>query len=121
MKKIFKVLFLAVCVNGLSRSQSLDLNTLRLAQKQAVKAANNNSSTLMKEKAKDTFITDKIVDPEKYIVGPGDELHINIISSNETFDYSIAVSPTGHLLIPSVGMVDCNNPVSYTHLRAHET
>ena len=97
-----------MCIHGLSKSQSLDLNTLRLAQKQATKSVNTNSSTFKKDKAKDTFITDKIVDPEKYIVGPGDELHINIISSNETFDYNITVSPTGHLLIPSVGIVDCN-------------
>ena len=54
------------------------------------------------------FVIDRIVDPDKYIVGPGDELHINIISSNETFDHSLVISPTGQLLIPSAGMVNCN-------------
>ena len=108
MKRIYNVLLIAICVHGLSNSQNLDLNTLRLAQRQAFKASKTNSSILNKDKRQERFVTDKIVDPDEYIVGPGDELHINIISSNETFDHSLIISPTGQLLIPSVGMVDCN-------------
>ena len=108
MKRIFYILLIAICVHGLSKSQNLDLNTLRLAQRQAFKASKTNSSILNKDKRQERFVTDKIVDPDEYIVGPGDELHINIISSNETFDHSLVISPTGQLLIPSVGMVNCN-------------
>ena len=108
MKRIYNILLLAICVHGLSNSQNLDLNTLRLAQRQAFKASKANSSILNKDKRQERFVTDKIIDPDEYIVGPGDELHINIISSNETFDHSLVISPTGQLLIPSVGMVDCN-------------
>ena len=108
MKRIYNILLLAICVHGLSKSQNLDLNTLRLAQRQAFKASKTNSSILNKDKRQERFVTDKIVDPDEYIVGPGDELHINIISSNETFDHSLVISPTGQLLIPSVGMVNCN-------------
>ena len=108
MKKIYNLLLVAICVHGLSNSQNLDLNTLRLAQRQAFKASKTNSSILNKDKRQERFVTDKIIDPDEYIVGPGDELHINIISSNETFDHSLVISPTGQLLIPSVGMVNCN-------------
>lgn len=108
MKRIYNILLIAICVHGLSKSQNLDLNTLRLAQRQAFKASKTNSSVLNKDKRQERFVTDRIVDPDKYIVGPGDELHINIISSNETFDHSLVISPTGQLLIPSVGMVNCN-------------
>ena len=108
MKRIYNILLVAICVHGLSKSQNLDLNTLRLAQRQAFKASKTNSSILNKDKRQERFVTDKIVDPDEYIVGPGDELHINIISSNETFDHSLVISPTGQLLIPSVGMVNCN-------------
>ena len=108
MKRIYNILLIAICVHGISNSQNLDLNTLRLAQRQAFKASKTNSSILNKDKRQERFVTDRIVDPDKYIVGPGDELHINIISSNETFDHSLVISPTGQLLIPSVGMVDCN-------------
>ncbi len=98
----------AICLHGLSKSQNLDLNTLRLAQRQALKASKTNSSILNKDKRQERFVTDKIVNPNEYLVGPGDEFHINIISSNETFDHSLVISPTGQLLIPSVGMVNCN-------------
>ena len=108
MKRIYNVLLIAIFVHGLSNSQNLDLNTLRLTQRQAFKASKTNSSILNKDKRQERFVTDKIVDPDEYIVGPGDELHINIISSNETFDHSLVISPTGQLLIPSVGMVNCN-------------
>ena len=108
MKRIYNILLIAICVHGLSKSQNLDLNTLRLAQRQAFKASKTNSSILNKDKRQERFVTDRIVDPDEYIVGPGDELHINIISSNETFDHSLVISPTGQLLIPSVGMVNCN-------------
>ena len=108
MKRIYNILLVAICVHGISNSQNLDLNTLRLAQRQVFKASKTNSSILNKDKRQERFVTDKIVDPDEYIVGPGDELHINIISSNETFDHSLVISPTGQLLIPSVGMVDCN-------------
>ena len=108
MKRIYNILLIAICVHGLSNSQNLDLNTLRLAQRQAFKASKTNTSILNKDKRQERFVTDKIVDPDEYIVGPGDELHINIISSNETFDHSLVISPTGQLLIPSVGMVNCN-------------
>ena len=108
MKRIYNILLIAICVHGLSKSQNLDLNTLRLAQRQAFKASKTNSSILNKDKRQERFVTDRVVDPDKYIVGPGDELHINIISSNETFDHSLVISPTGQLLIPSVGMVNCN-------------
>ena len=108
MKRIYNILLVAICVHGISNSQNLDLNTLRLAQRQAFKASKTNSSILNKDKRQERFVTDKIVDPDEYIVGPGDELYINIISSNETFDHSLVISPTGQLLIPSVGMVDCN-------------
>ncbi len=101
-------MLIAICVHGLSKSQNLDLNTLRLAQRQAFKASKTNSNILNKDKRQERFVIDRIVDPDKYIVGPGDELHINIISSNETFDHSLVISPTGQLLIPSVGMVNCN-------------
>ena len=54
------------------------------------------------------FLIDKSISPKQYKVGPGDQIHINIISSNETFDYSIVISPTGELLIPSVGLINTN-------------
>ena len=108
MNRILKTFAIAVCAYGISKSQNLDLNTIRLAQRQVAKSSNVNSNISKRDKNQDHFIIDKLVDPNNYIVGPGDQLHINIISSNETYDHSLIISPTGQLLIPSVGMIDCN-------------
>ncbi|NQV37181.1 MAG: polysaccharide biosynthesis/export family protein [Candidatus Marinimicrobia bacterium] len=44
------------------------------------------------------------IDPQKYILGPGDKLGIDIISNTHMF-FSLAVNPTGDILIPSVGNI----------------
>ena len=67
MKRIYNVLLIAICVHGLSKSQNLDLNTLRLAQRQAFKSSKTNSSILNKDKRQERFVTDRIVDPDKYL------------------------------------------------------
>ena len=92
-----------------SGAQTLDLNSLRIAQKQAAKLKNNSKEFSKNNKNNDPLIIDSPVNSDDYIVGPGDQFHLNIISSNETFDYSLTISPTGILLIPSVGIIDCNN------------
>ena len=91
---IIRLITLLVCINWVAQSQTLDLNSLRLAQKQISKSAGTVSGVTKKNKNQDTFIIDKPVDPKKYFVGPGDQFHINIISSNETFDHSLVISPT---------------------------
>ena len=105
MKKIIAV---ALIIQSVPYFQTLDINSLRLAQRQISKSTpqlNNNTSSMSKEKP---FLIDKSISPEQYKVGPGDQIHINIISSNETFDYSLVISPTGELLIPSVGLINTN-------------
>ena len=106
MKLIVKICAIFIFAQGISKSQSLDLNALKLAQKFS-KSQSPINSVAKREKNQDYFIADKILDSDLYIVGPGDLLHINIIASNETFDHSIAISPSGKLLIPSVGIVNC--------------
>ena len=39
-------------------------------------------------------------------MGPGDQIKVNIVSSNEVFNYSLIVSPTGEVLIPAVGILN---------------
>lgn len=47
---------------------------------------------------------EKKIDPKVYLVGPGDELGINILTS-ENISLSLRVTPTGDLFIPAVGIV----------------
>ena len=110
MKNLFLRIFIFLIGSiSFSVAQTLDLNSLRIAQKQAAKLKNNSKETSKNNKNNDPLIIDSPVNSDDYIVGPGDQFHLNIISSNETFDYSLTISPTGTLLIPSVGIINCNN------------
>ena len=108
MKKIIKIFIVVTNLHIFIQAQNLDLNNLRIAQRQASRLNSAKPSISKVNKNDDQFVIDKSVDPEKYFVGPGDQFHINIISSNETFDHNLVISPTGKLLIPSVGIINCN-------------
>ncbi len=108
MKNITKLLIVIIKLQFLAQGQNLDLNNLRIAQRQASRLNNTKPSVSKVNRDTEQFIVDMSVDPEKYFVGPGDQFHINIISSNETFDHNLIISPTGKLLIPSVGIINCN-------------
>jgi polysaccharide export outer membrane protein len=52
-----------------------------------------------------TGILEKEIEPDKYIVGPGDEFRVSIILE-EPLELKLEISPEGKMLIPSAGMVD---------------
>ena len=110
MKNLFLRIFILLIVSqDYGNAQTLDLNSLRIAQKQAEKFKNTNREISKSNKNDNPLIIDSPVNGNEYLVGPGDQFHLNIISSNETFDYSLTISPTGTLLIPSVGIINCND------------
>ena len=80
-----KFIFIAICVYAFSEAQTLDINALRMAQlKQGSNTLGNSGlSTVTQTKAK--VIVDQAIDETKYIVGPGDEFNVNIISSEDIF------------------------------------
>ena len=45
------------------------------------------------------------IDPRKYIVGPGDKLSFNMISSDGIVSLLLTITPTGEILIPVVGVI----------------
>jgi len=53
---------------------------------------------------KATSTLERAISPDKYIMGPGDELGISIIMG-ENLAFSVKVTPTGDIFIPSVGLV----------------
>ena len=50
-------------------------------------------------------LLEKEIDPEKYLLGPGDVFKISVITS-KTKRYNLAISPAGKIMIPDVGIVD---------------
>lgn len=55
------------------------------------------------EQSVGTIALEQAVDPSVYILGPGDEIGLNILTS-EVFTYPLTVTPTGDLFIPGVGV-----------------
>ena len=51
------------------------------------------------------FLSER-VDPDKYIVGPGDVFLFNMVTSSRVVNIQLISSPTGHILIPIIGKVD---------------
>ncbi len=56
------------------------------------------------ESFKETFALEKVIDPANYILGPGDVLGLNILTS-QNITWSLTITPTGDLFIPSVGII----------------
>lgn len=56
---------------------------------------------------KKIIILDKVISPEEYIVGPGDIFGVDIILT-ENITLELMVTPTGDILIPSIGKINLN-------------
>ncbi|MBL7110155.1 MAG: hypothetical protein ISS11_07960, partial [Candidatus Marinimicrobia bacterium] len=53
----------------------------------------------------ETIYLDKTINPETYIVGPGDELLFNMVASDGIVSKTLTISPMGEVLIPAVGTI----------------
>ena len=72
----------------------------------------NNLSKYQNDDILDNYSTydfeflSEYVDPNKYIVGPGDVFLFNMVTSSRVVNIQLISSPTGHILIPIIGKVD---------------
>lgn len=53
-------------------------------------------------------LMEKEIDPDKYVLGPGDEFYIEILSVNPVF-FKQEVSPEGKLVLPKAGSISLKN------------
>jgi len=104
MNKIF--LLFGVCASLFA--QTLDINALRMAQSKISSSGYTNASSVNERQEQTRIIVEKPINPEQYLVGPGDQFNVNIISSENVANYILTISPTGEILIPSVGIVQVN-------------
>ena len=93
--------------------------TLSLGVAQDIKSILSDDADAFSSNAKESIqqldITDmqsltytpveKSIDPDKYILGPGDLLGISIVSTTN-ISLPIRINPVGELIIPSVGVVN---------------
>ena len=68
----------------------------------------NKSTTINKSKYGNEIL-DNFIDEDSYIVGPGDIFLFNMVTSNDVINLELTVSPSGHILIPIVGVIDIRN------------
>ena len=104
MNKIF--LLFGVCASLFA--QTLDINALRMAQSKISSSGYTNASSVNERQEQTRIKVEKPINPEQYLVGPGDQFNVNIISSENVANYILTISPTGEILIPSVGIVQVN-------------
>ena len=104
MKTIFLIWAICACTYG----QTLDINALRMAQSNISTSGYSNTSRSNERQEQTKIKVDKPINPEHYLVGPGDQFLVNVISSENIVNYTLTVSPTGEILIPSVGIVQVN-------------
>jgi protein involved in polysaccharide export with SLBB domain len=77
----------------------------------------------------EAFIVETEVDPERYILGPGDKIGVSIITSLNAA-YILTITPTGELWIPDIGSIHIagktildaeNQVVKYVHKHQSKT
>ncbi|MCX7720191.1 MAG: SLBB domain-containing protein [Dictyoglomus thermophilum] len=52
----------------------------------------------------------KVIEPDKYVLGPGDVLRIFVVQeNNKTESFTVSVSPTGFIFLPLVGSIKVLN------------
>ena len=81
MKKI-ATLILLLC---LSNAQSIDINALRMAQSKFNTGKSDQGSREEINQSRDKTILDATINPNMYMIGPGDVFRINIISSDDIY------------------------------------
>lgn len=89
-------------------AQTIDINSLRMNTSQLPKMGIDQPAVKRETQSQLTINLDQPIDKNTYHIGPGDRFDINIVSSDDVFTYSLVVSPTGELLIPSVGITQVN-------------
>ena len=93
-------------VNRFGRQQETALEFSTMDKKKDLFDKSKKSQTLQPQNLLVTPI-EKAIDPEAYLVGPGDQFGINI-NSIENLNFVVYVGPAGDILIPTVGVVNVN-------------
>jgi len=108
MKKILLIVLLISYSTGSARAQTdLRIGELNnISQRERYNSENDPIKSI--NSLQDEVSLEQAIVPENYILGPGDELALNIIMG-ENLTLPIKVTPTGDIFIPSVGLVNVSD------------
>jgi len=65
-----------------------------------------SQNTFPRDTKDDNIYLDRTINPDTYIVGPGDELLFNMVASDGVVTKALTISPVGEVLIPAVGTIN---------------
>ena len=110
MIKVYLFLLIINLISGYARAQipqvDMRIGSMNNIQRNDFPTnENNNLKSLDLEKYNIVASLEGAISPDKYILGPGDELGISIIMG-ENLTLPIKITPTGDIFIPSVGLVN---------------
>ena len=109
MSKVYIIPFAISLILGIARAQvsqgDMRIGSLNNFQRNELSGDDNNLKELDLESYRDVTSLENAISPDKYILGPGDELGISIIMG-ENLTLPTKITPTGDLFIPSVGLVN---------------
>lgn len=102
MTKMLKILLCMLCLSVASSFGQVDYKMITGSQKDYLDTLSREiSASNLKEAA---GLLEKEIEPDKYLVGSGDEFSISIITARPKH-FDLKISPDGSLLIPSVGKI----------------
>lgn len=89
------------------------ISSLTFAQSKSLSSKSPFSEQLqqLEVKPQDAALTEGLegpIDPDTYVLGPGDQLMFKVWGNLE-FQQLVIVTPTGKLPIPTIGEIDCKN------------
>jgi protein involved in polysaccharide export with SLBB domain len=104
---IKKICIFFLIVLSFSLGQEYRIGQLNLLQEEhSIKTGLKTGETIQAVQSfEESFTLEEAINPHEYILGPGDELGINILMG-ENLTLPIKVTPTGDVFIPSVGVVN---------------
>ena len=109
MSKVYIISLAISLILGNARAQvsqvDMRIGSFDNLRRQDISKGDDNLKSLDLEPYKDVASLESAISPDKYILGPGDELGISIIMG-ENLTLPTKVTPTGDLFIPSVGLVN---------------
>jgi protein involved in polysaccharide export with SLBB domain len=107
MKSFIQVIFLILLsVSAYSQNKMIQNRTITGTQSywykdtMAIQNARSNSMESFGE-------MERAVDPEKYIIGPGDSFILSILSYQPK-EIKLPVTPEGNVIVPGIGTIDVN-------------
>ncbi len=102
LRRFFFLMFLSLSISTFNCLSQIDNYELSGAKPGALDTlAMQTSQKIVSES---TGILEKEIDPEKYIVGPGDVITLAILTT-KTKEYDLCISANGSLLLPDAGTV----------------